>query len=369
MRVEALETLAFRNLADAAVAIGDGVTLLSGANGAGKTNVLEALYMALSGRSCRTRAEREVIAFGAPVARAEVVVQDGGERRVFMCGVARDEGRKHSLNGTAAGADAANLRPSLAVFMPDRLTLVKGPPSPRRSHLDAFVCALRPARAEARRRYGRALAQRNALLARLKAGVASASALDAWDAELAAAGVELMAGRADAVDVLAPLFRATAAELGLEGEAALTYRPRSAATDPDTLAGELAERRGSDIARGFSGHGPHLDDLAIALGGRLARRYGSQGQQRTALLALLFAERDALLAERRDAPMLLLDDVTSELDPERRELLAARLTSGGGQALVTATEADHLPSSCPRLELRVAAGEVVGADAPTARAA
>ena len=357
MRVVSLTTLGFRNLAPAEVELGEGVTLLHGANGSGKTNLLEALYMGLSGRSCRTRADRETIAFGEPLARAEVALDDDGERREFLCAVDRQSGRRHLVNGSAM-PDPSSLRPPVAVFMPDRLTLIKGPPAARRSHLDGFVAALRPARAEARRRYARALAQRNALVGRIRSRSASASSLDAWDSELAEAGVELMATRAAALEVLAPLFTAAAGELGL-ADPELRYAPRSKAADADEMRAEFAGRRQSDLARGFSGHGPHLDEVAISLGGRAARRYASQGQQRSALLALLFAERDALLAERSQPPLMLLDDVTSELDPERRELLCDRLASGAGQTLVTATESSHLPAGCERLELAVRAGAVI----------
>ncbi len=357
MRVVSLKTLGFRNLTAAEVELGDGITLLHGGNGAGKTNMLEALYMGLAGRSCRTRADRETIAFGESLSRSEVVIDDAGERREFLCAVDRESGRRHLVNGSET-TEAALLRPPLAVFMPDRLTLVKGPPAARRSHLDGFVAALRPARAEARRRYARALAQRNALLGRIRSGFAARDSLDAWDAELAEAGAALMATRAAALETLAPLFAEAATELGLD-EPALRYSPRSRAVSADELRGELAERRDSDLARGFTGHGPHLDEVGITLGGRAARRYASQGQQRSTLLALLFAERDALLAERADPPLMLLDDVTSELDPGRRELLCGRLVAGGGQALVTATEASHLPASCERLELAVRSGAVI----------
>jgi DNA replication and repair protein RecF len=359
MRVESLATLGFRNLDQAELELAEGVTLLHGPNGAGKTNLLEALYMALAGRSCRTRADRETIAFGEPLSRSEAVVEDTGERRRFLCAVDRSEGRRHLVNGSPAPADMAALRPALAVFMPDRLALVKGPPAARRSHLDGFVAALHPARAEARRRYARALAQRNALVGRIRAGSAGPDSLDAWDAELGAAGIELIATRSAAVDELAPNFAAAAGELGLGDDAELAYRPRSQATDAEELRAELAERRDSDLARGFSGHGPHLDELAIRVAGRAARRYASQGQQRMALLALLFAERDALLGGERTPPMLLLDDVTSELDPDRRERLCARLVAGSGQALITATEADHLPASCPRAEVAVREGALI----------
>jgi DNA replication and repair protein RecF len=364
VQVESLSTLGFRNLADQELRLSEGITLLWGPNGSGKTNLLEALYMALAGRSPRTRAERETIAFDRKVGRAEATVRDGTERRHYLCATERDAGKQHRFEGSAAGAEAAEGRPPIAVFMPDRLTLIKGPPAARRSHLDGFVAALRPARADARKRYSRALAQRNALIGRIRAGGASAESLDAWDGELADAGVELMRARADAAGVLAPLFATAAQELGLAAGSEIAYRPRSAAHDDAELRAELRERRDSDLTRGFSGHGPHLDELAISVAGKAARRYASQGQQRTALLALLFAERDALLAERRTAPLLLLDDVTSELDPERRGLLCERLEGGGGQSIVTATEPTHLPAGCQRHEVEVRDGLAIPAASP-----
>jgi DNA replication and repair protein RecF len=245
--------------------------------------------------------------------------------------------------------------------MPDRLALVKGPPANRRSHLDGFWTALWPSRGESRKRYSRALAQRNALLGRIRAGAGSAETLDAWDAELAAAGIELIASRAEAADRLAPAFAEAAAALGLAQDASVAYRPRSEATDPDRLAAEFAERREGDIARGYTGWGPHHDELALESGGRSLRRYGSQGQQRAALLALLFAERDVLAADGRPAPLMLLDDVTSELDAEHRGLLVAHLAAARGQAVVTATEPDHLPDSAPRIEIAIRAGRPLGA--------
>ena len=370
MKVRRLRTLGFRNLAPGEVELGAGVTLLHGANGAGKTNLLEALYLALAGRSCRTNAERETIAFGEPLGRAEADVERDGERHELLCAVTRVEGRRHLVDGSEATPNRlAEVRPPLAVFLPDRLALVKGPPAARRSHLDSFAAAVRPARAEARRRYARALAQRNALLGRIRAGQASAASLDAWDGELAAAGIELVVARRETVAALAAPYARAAGELGLEGRSELAYRPRSAAADGQGLLAELAERRDSDLARGFSGHGPHLDELAFTLEGRALRRYGSQGQQRAGLLALLFAERDVLLAEGRPPPLMLLDDVTSELDPARRELLCERLLAGEGQSLVTATEPGHLPQRCPRTELAVRAGRVLGAVDGAAEAA
>ncbi len=354
MLVETLELHGFRNLADAELKLDSSLTVLHGPNGAGKTNLLEALFFGLSGRSCRTRAERETIRFGEQLSRVEVVVSEGAERRTFLAAVSRGEGRRHTLDGGEAGPKAATRRPALALFMPDRLALVKGPPAARRAHLDRLVPALWPARAELRARFGRTLAQRNALVARVRAGASEVASLDAWDMELANAAAPLIAARREAVESLAAPFRAAASGLGLPGEAALEYRPRTEAADAETLAAELRERRAADLERGHTTHGPQYDELHIGLAGRSLRRYGSQGQQRVALLALLFAERELLLDRRGTAPLLLLDDVMSELDPERRELLTDTVLAAG-QALLTATDPGQLPEGTRR-ELRVRAG-------------
>ncbi len=374
MLVTRIRVLGFRNLRAQEVELGPRITLLWGPNGAGKTNLLEALYTALAGRSCRTRTDREAVAFGEPMARVEVELDAGRESSTFLWSLKRGGDRRHLLDGAPMSGERADRRPPLAVFLPDRLALVKGPPTDRRAHVDGLLAALWPARAEARRRYGRALAQRNALLGRVRAGIAGEDSLEAWELELAGAGIDLMEARQDAVELLAPEFTSAASDLGLPGEGALRYRPRSDATTRDELAAELAERRSADVDRGYSQHGPHLDELEIAVDGRAIRRYGSQGEQRAALLALLFAERRALLEARRNPPLLLLDDVMSELDPDRRDLLAARLSDGPGQTLITATEGAHLPAAVERREIGMRSGaaalQVGGAEpAPEAFAA
>ena len=357
MLVHGLEARSFRNLGCAEVELGDGITLIHGPNGAGKTNLLEALCFGLTAASWRTRADRELIAFGAEVGRAEVAVSDGHETRRFLASATRADGRNHRLNGSPVPDDVAELRPAVAVFSPDRLALVKGPPTERRGHLDRFVGALWPARADARRRFGRTLAQRNALLGRIRAGAASEDGLAAWDAEFASDAAALIEARAAAVERLAPTFGSLAGELGLVGAAVLRYRPRTEGADAAAIAEELRERRAHDVERGHSTHGPHLDEIQVELGGRAVRRYGSQGQQRTALLALLFAEREALLEARRTPPLMLLDDVMSELDPERR-LRLIELLRGEGQALITATEPSQVPEDTERAELEIDAGRV-----------
>jgi DNA replication and repair protein RecF len=340
--VTVVEARPLRSLSEVRIELGAGIVSLIGPNGAGKTNLLEALYFALTGRSFRTADRRELIPFGAQLARAEVVVrdEDGVEHRL-LASVSRGEGRRHLLDGDPANpATLARHRPPVAVFSPDRLALVKGPPAERRAHLDRYVAARWPSRAALRQRYGQALAQRNALLGRLAAGHGGGD-LDVWDAALSDAAAALVSARAEAVAELAPSFAAAAEELALAGGGAIEYAPRAAGSAEEIRAG-LGERRAADLRLGRTAWGPHLDELKIAAAGRSLRRYGSQGQQRAALLALLFAEREALLSARRVAPLLLLDDVMSELDPERRDRLVQRLLDGG-QALITAAAEESVP--------------------------
>jgi DNA replication and repair protein RecF len=342
--VTAIEARPVRSLDCARVELQPGIVSVVGSNGTGKTNLVESLYFALTGRSFRTSDRRDLIPFGASLARAEATVRDddGLERRL-LASVSRSEGRRHLLDGSPADpATLARSRPPVAVFAPDRLSLVKGPPAERRAHLDGFAAARWPVRAELRKRYGQVLAQRNALLSRLSAGFGTAGELDVWDASLAQAAAPLVAARDEAVGELAPPFAIAAAELGLEGDTSLQYVPRAAGSADEIRAG-LEERREQDIRLGRATWGPHLDELKLDAAGRSLRRYGSQGQQRAALLALLFAEREVLLAARRVTPLLLLDDVMSELDPGRRERLVGRL-GDGGQALITAADEESLPA-------------------------
>lgn len=343
MLVTAIEAKPLRSLDRVRVELAPGIVSVIGPNGTGKTNLIEALYFALTGRSFRTSDRRDLIPFGGSLARAEATIRDeDGLERKLLASVSRTEGRRHLLDGGPADpATIARSRPPVAVFAPDRLTLVKGPPAERRAHLDGFITARWAAREELRKRYGQAVAQRNALLSRLAAGYGSKEDLRIWDAGLAQAAAPLIEARTEAVAELTGPFAAAADELGLE-EGMLEYAPRASGSVEEIRQG-LEERRDQDIRMGRSSWGPHLDELKLTTAGRSLRRFGSQGQQRAALLALLFAEREVLLGARRVTPLLLLDDVMSELDPGRRERLVRRL-GDGGQVLITAADEESVPS-------------------------
>lgn len=343
MKVTSVAADRIRSLDGVKLEMGGRVTAIVGANGAGKTNLIEAVYFGLTGRSFRTGDRRDLIPFGSPWARSQVVTEsDDGSRHEFMAAVSRSEGARFKIDGsTVDRVQAVNYRPMLTVFSPDRLEIVKGPPAGRRAHLDAWIAARWPGRSEARSAFGRALAQRNALLSAVVAGRADKSQLRTWNSQVARSGAELCRLRKEAVGELSDHYTRFSAELGLEGENALIFKPGST-DDPAELEKGLEERLDADLRTGRTTWGPHHDELRLEMNGRQLRRFGSQGQQRLGLLALFFAERGALLDGGAPAPLMLLDDVMSELDSRRRELLVERLLEGG-QSVITAAEGNLIP--------------------------
>ncbi|MGH2865457.1 MAG: DNA replication/repair protein RecF [Solirubrobacteraceae bacterium] len=361
-----VELREFRTYTRATARFGDGLTVVHGPNGAGKSNLLEGLYYGCTGRSPRTRNERELVRFGAQSARVSVRLLDGDAEHELSVGFgAVADSRQLVKRMTADGALVerlldVELRPLLSVFSPDRLELLKGTPALRRAHLDQLVAGIWPARAATRGEYARALAQRNALLTSIRSGRASKATLAAWDLELALRALELRSHREAAAALISQPFSRRAELLGCSGEVTLVYRPRSRAGDAEAFLAELRERLPADIERGFTGHGPHRDELAFLRAGREMRVYASQGEQRIALLALLLAERAVLAQERGSAPLMLLDDVMSELDGERRELLAQELRAAG-QSVIATTDLAHVPGAgdASVARLRVSPGVIL----------
>jgi DNA replication and repair protein RecF len=344
MRVRVLTLRDFRNYERAEIAFGDSLTVVTGSNGAGKTNLLEGLYFGCTGRSCRTANEREVVRFDAGTTRIALTVESDDGAHELSVGFEPGQPKRMQLDGASVERLLdLEQRPLVSVFLPDRLELVKGPPAVRRAHLDQFIGAMWPSRVATRRAYSQALQQRNALIARVRAGSGSPASLAAWNLQLAQHGIALMADRDRAVQELREPFGHLAEELGLDGAASVAYRPRSKATTAEALADELAERTPSDLERGFTGHGPHRDELALLRAGRELRVYGSQGQQRLALLALLLAERDRIASHRQSPPLMLLDDVMSELDQLRRQALVELLRAVEGQSVISTTDLEHVP--------------------------
>ena len=313
-----------------------GLVLVVGPNGAGKTNLLESVHVGTQGFSPRTRADAQLIRFGEQSGRVALSGRRGESDVQLEVTIELGEGKRAKLNGAPLRA-AEQLRSEVAtlVFTPDRLAIVKGGPAVRRAYFDRALGRLAPARSRLATDYAAALAQRNAALRRVAGGFSSRDAVAPWTEQVASLGRELVEARHEVIGWLAPAFAARADELGLP-VARMGYEGESPTLDA------LDARLDRDLDRGSTGLGPHLHDVVLTSGSRDLRSFGSQGEQRLTVLALLLAEAE-LIAERRGfAPLLLLDDVLSELDPARRRVLAERVQSGG-QTLVTATQASSLP--------------------------
>jgi DNA replication and repair protein RecF len=321
-----------------------------GPNGAGKTNLLESLHVATQGFSPRTRSDGQLIRFGESGARIALGGEHGGSPVAIEVTLRAGEAKRARLNGAVLRA-AEELRSRLPtlVFTPDRLVIVKGGPAVRRAYFDRTLARLFPSRAAVPTDYSAALAQRNGALRRVAAGHASPDALEPWTQRIAELGSALIGARRELVGLLSTPFGACAAEFQLEG-AVLRYEGEPATAE------QLESRLELDLARGHTGLGPHLHDVAVVAGERDLRSFGSQGEQRLAVLSLLLAEAD-LLAERGPSPpLLLLDDVLSELDPERRAILASRIRRPGAQAFLTATSPAALPGD-PDVLVEVTPGQ------------
>jgi DNA replication and repair protein RecF len=224
---------------------------------------------------------------------------------------------------------------STLVFTPDRLAVVKGGPAARRAYFDRTVGRLLPGRAALPIEYAAAVGQRNAALRRVSIGVSTRDAVSPWTEQVASLGAALVRARREAIALLSPAFGERAGELGLPG-AELEYTGEPPAVEA------LEARLERDLERGVTGLGPHLDDVTIRSHDRDLRSFGSQGEQRLAVLSLLLAEAEVIAEQRGTPPLVLLDDVLSELDATRRRTLAERIAAVG-QAVVTATGADALP--------------------------
>jgi DNA replication and repair protein RecF len=372
--------------------LGPGPQLIYGPNAAGKTTLLEAVVLLATGGSHRTSTDAEMIRWGAGFLRVEgMLVQDGrtegteasggqtvgplpGETSLTVA-LAAGSRKKIAVNGVPRRPSALAEHLRAVVFAPEEMLLIVGPPSLRRTALDELTGPGDPAYASNLATYGRALQQRNSLLRAIREGEAGRDQLQIWDEPFVTAGAAVVASRLRALRELAEPLAAAHREIApAEERLAVSYESNAAALSGeaprDALARRLRETAEKEVWNGSTLVGPHRDDLVFSLAGRDLVTFSSRGQQRTAILAFKLAEMDVLTALDGRPPLLLLDDVFSELDPERRAHLVRRI-SELPQALVTATDPMEIdPALRRRAHLwRVAAGEagaLVEAAAPEA---
>lgn len=338
-----------------AVELGPDLTVLVGPNGTGKTTVLEAIHLLFRGGSPRTTQPREIITRTETVLRVEGDLASepleglaetrhgAGDEGIMVAALGYGvDGERRMTAGGAPLSDALRWDETFPVrmFLPDDLRLVKGSPRRRRLYLDGIASTVWPPYRQALSRYEEALQQRNALL---RAGVTGAEHAP-WEALLAREGLTVVLARARALQAITGVYTATHRTLAADaGVATLSYRTNVADCDEPAYRERLAAHRATDRQRTFTHSGPHRDDVRFLLDGRDLRDYGSQGEQRTAVLALLLAERAWQAQEGGVVPMLLLDDVMSELDAARRRALMGLLV-GGGQTVLTTTDLHYFTS-------------------------
>lgn len=373
MRLARLRLDHYRSYASAELEPDPGLTVIAGPNGAGKTNLLESVWVAVSGRSHRTATDAELVTHGAPLARISLDLAPvrGGEGKaqveLVLPGVVPPLGlrRRLTVNGVARRHTSLADTARAVLFRPEEMLLLVGPPSERRRFLDAILAQRSPATGRDLAGLARVLAQRNALLRAIRAEEADAASLGAWDEQLALVGGRVTAARlslvADLAARIGPLHDAVAPVDELEDQVGLAYADalkdawpgREAArtdpgqADPETLAQAIRRRmediRQKEIWNGMSLVGPQRDDLVVTLAGLPVAAHASRGQQRTIIVALKLSETDLLADSGGPSPIVLLDDVFSELDPERSarglDLLRQR-----SQVLVTITDPGLLPA-------------------------
>jgi DNA replication and repair protein RecF len=360
-RLHRLALRDFRNIARATLGIPDEGFVLVGQNGHGKTNLLEAIHYAHALRSVRGARDRDLVRFGADAFHIALHAT-GAPHDEIRIGVERATGRKRIvLDGTEVPrqADALGALPSV-LLSPRDVSLVDGAPGERRRFLDIALATTSPRYIGALQRYRAALVRRNAAL-RDAAGRQDAMArIAVWEPALAEHGAVLWSARAAWVEWATPRLGELCAAIGERAHVTQRYVTSLRDAEPhglpeselrERLAAILAGDRGSDLRRGLTQHGPHRDDLALALGTRSLKTFGSAGQQRTVATALRLPERETLRDRLERSPILLLDDPFSELDRERSTRILGLLEdSRSGQTVLAVPKPDDVPEGFTGLE-------------------
>ena len=355
MQITEMTLRSYRSYETLHLAFDPGVQIFLGANAQGKTNIIEALYYAAFGRSHRTSSDAELIRVGADGAHIGLSFRRHDVPGELSFTFARGARRRITYAGESLRQrDLVGILP-MVLFSPEDLFLVKGAPALRRRYLDAELSQASPAYYGELLRYTRILKQRNAVLKDIRERLAAPDDLSPWDAQLARSAAYIVTRRIAAVAQLGALSARVQAVLAAGEELALAYEIAGAGGEDfaeDDMTESLhvwynkmlCEGRARDIARAATGVGPHLDDLVLRVGGMSLRSYGSQGQQRTGALALKLAELFYLQENIGEAPILLLDDVMSELDADRRRALLDFIRHEHIQTFITATDAAYFPA-------------------------
>jgi DNA replication and repair protein RecF len=350
--VEKLQLNSYRNIKKASLEFSERFNFITGRNAQGKTNLLEAIHIFSLGRSFRTRRSTELIRFGSEHFFLRLIGRsDTGVGFRLEMGLERSGRTRLSVNGKQMRgvSEIIGFMPSV-VFSPSDVELSSGPPAGRRTYLDYTAAQVSPGFLADLKDYRQALKQRNSLLrAAVVGGTFDGAQLEVWDEAFARKGAAVVEGRIEILGVIAERAREIFSEvLGREDGLELGYRCSydSGAGSEDTLRAALLAARESERRRGYTLAGPHYDDVAMRIGGEDVRRYASQGRRRLLAVVLKLAQADVIMARRGERPVVLLDDIFSELDPDVvsgvRNMLSDRY-----QSFITSPRRDDFPGDIP----------------------
>jgi len=350
MRVSRLQLTSFRTYASLDVSFGPGPQVIVGPNATGKTNLLESMVVLGSGRSHRLSLDGDLIGWGADFARLEATIEAASGFATVELVIASTPagGARKRLHVNGVGRRPAALPATLPVvlFAPEDMLLISGSPGLRRAAIDTLVAQTKPAAGATLANYARAVTQRNNLLRAVRDGTAAPDELRYWDAVVVDDGALIVDWRRSVLEELAAPLAAAHAEIApAEERLELSYvtnaLPLADESTRDALRRRLTETAQKEQWNGATLIGPHRDDIGFASGGRDLAGVASRGQQRTAILAFKLAQLDLVRGALGEVPLLLLDDVFSELDPQRRAHLVRRIGELP-QAFVTTTTTDDL---------------------------
>ena len=365
MKVRGLQLINYRNYKELELSLSDTINIFLGQNAQGKTNIVEAVYYAAVGNSYRTNQEADLIQWDAPGGSVKLLFERLGVENVLEFTFSREKRRRILYNSQPIRLKELIGAMNAVLFSPEDLFLIKGAPAGRRRFLDIEISQASPSYYHELASYNRLLLQRNTLLKRIRERSAKASMLEMWDGQLAASAARIVTKRLEAVKKLNMLANLMQRRIsGNEENLTVAYEQSGAAgeTVTDDLVSwynkKIEESVENDIWRGSTSVGPHRDDLMLEVNGIELKAFGSQGQQRTGVLALKLSELEFIRSETGEYPVLLLDDVMSELDAGRREQLLQFIRREHIQTIITATDEAYFPAQRIGRYYRVNAGHI-----------